>query len=599
MKFLWPARRLPTIGLVMLGGIAAGLAVPLLIPAPDGEGPLSFAPVNAASGDSYVVTAPIELAEAPSVTLERGTAYLVSPSGKGVLGEESTAALAGGTGRIVLEGAEFRIGGKPASGWPGLASGGLPPAPIIDAISRLGFEALVLRRTTLSLVLPGGRVEVLQDVGAEVSYRRRGSVLQASGTGQLRGQPVRFEVTASLANEKKGTLRQTLPLKAVIKGANLDVTFDGVATTQARIALQGQAEVRIADFRRLARTFNSSWPPGDGLKDVRLKGDAKWNDGGIAVGKAQLSIGANEATGFLTLQLVGGRPQIAGNLAFKSLDLPPLSAAAPAGVATASMRLPWMSVGGPNSPLIRLFDADLRLSSDKLSIDGVALGRAASAVIVKDGRMQADIAELDFNGGKGNGQVSLDHSGDRARWTLRGKLDGVDAGKTTVSVLGNGNLSGRASIVADLVAIGYSAEQLAQTASGKVTLVMAEGGRIGLDLRALLAAAQKREVEGWGASYRSPTTFDKLEARFSVRSGRIVTDRVEAMISDTPVSAVGTVSFPNSRFDCRIVMGAGLSPSGQPDALIMSGAVASPRIRSEAAGQAATPVAPAAPDKRS
>jgi uncharacterized protein involved in outer membrane biogenesis len=155
-------------------------------------------------------------------------------------------------------------------------------------------------------------------------------------------------------------------------------------------------------------------------------------------------IDGNEATGTLHLNFTAARPSIGGTLALKSLDLgryfPSQTASLPGSTGSA-----WncLLATDLSLPLLQHFDADLRLSADKVVLGRLQLGRSAATVMVSQGRMLADLGAFEFDGGRGSGQLSADMTGSMPRLTLRGRLEEVDAQRLSASMFGHSVLTGR------------------------------------------------------------------------------------------------------------------------------------------------------------
>lgn len=595
MQFARPTRRLTVVALVMLGWLVAGLTLPLFLVSDDIDGSLAGGSVNAAPRDSHSVSAPIKLSDMPGLTLDRGVLYLVGGGSGAVLsGAEASAVLANGSGRIGIESATIRLNLADN----GIASDSIredrPSAPMVEALANGAFEALKIKRSVLALTTPDGHTEVLTDISAEVLNRRRSaSGWQVAGSGLVHGHRVRFEMSVGQQPaDRKASARGPVLLKITIKGQDVDAVLDGALATDGGVTIKGPTEIKIADLRQFARLFNPSWPMGAGLREVRIRGDADWSSKGLVVSKSALQMDGNEATGFLTLKLSGPRPSIGGTFALKTLDLTTYLAT------TASEPATWWAVltsSSPGLPLIKMFDADVRISADRVKVQGVDLGRSATSIAIKDGRLLADIAECEFYGGKGGGQITVDHSGQQPRLVMRGKFDNVDAEKAVLGLFGQAFVGGRAALVADLSASGPSSGELTHSLSGKVAVSIKEGGRLAADLRSMLAAAQKKEIDGWSAVPRAQMAFDQLDGRFALRHGYVLTEQLDVKLGDATIAASGALGIATGRIELRMPMATALSASGQPDALILSGPLAAPRIRSEAAGQAGQPDAPRPP----
>ena len=72
-------------------------------------------------------------------------------------------------------------------------------------------------------------------------------------------------------------------------------------------------------------------------------------------------------------------------------------------------------------PIIKNFDADLRISAPKIAVNGFGFGRGAAAITVRSGKMIADIAELELPAGaRAGAQVAIDTNDLTPGYSLRG-----------------------------------------------------------------------------------------------------------------------------------------------------------------------------------
>jgi len=581
-----PSKRLSTVALVMLGWIAIGLAAPLVMSFQRGDFELVPPTVNAAPRDSFVVASPVPISSAPQVSVDRGTVYLVNPGSKPLTGAAAAELLASGSTRLMLEGGTVNLrlvataDGAVASTPDALA------APIAAALARQGFEALLLRRSTLVATLPDGRTEVLTEVTGELTLKRKGPML-LKGAGQLRGQAATFDATLALAGDGKAT--KSLPIKLQLKSGALDATIDGALVAGSKPGFQGQLDAAMPRVRALARLFAGGWTSGPGLRDLKLKGTLDWSEQGLAVNSAQFSMDGSEATGALVLKLSTQRPSLSGTVAYKTLDLQPYFSATKQDGMRLSAWWSWLTGGDISASLVRQLDADLRISADRVRAAGVEAGRTAAALTVKDGRLLTNIADLELKGGAGSGQISIDYTGSQPKVVVRGKIERIEAAGLSESLLGSQVLSGPATIVADLTAAGLSTQELYRSATGKLSIALRDGGRIGIDLRTLLGLALKRELEGWPVAPRGATAFEVLDMKLAVRNGEVTAEQAQIGSGEASVTASGTVNLTSGRLDARVLMGGAATPTGKPDALLIDGALASPRIRSESASRAAQP----------
>ncbi len=581
--------------IVLVGIVVLGIGLPIIVSFGANRLTVRTSTLVAAPRDSFVITTPIALGLDGLVTIERGALYPADSSGRALSAPLSAAQLASGTTRYMIENGQLRIQAGQQT------AAGDTQSPMIDALSNLQFETLMLRNTSVHVQLPDGRTETISDIDGEVTQRRK-STLTIKGKGALRGQKIDFEATSGvLADQRPGA---TIPIKLTLKSSLLEVTLDGRAGFVGPAQLQGAVDISIPHVRQVAHWFGAVWPAGKGLRNLTGHGQLEWAGASMAFNRATLLMDGNEAHGTLNLKFVEPRPSIGGTLAFKALNISEYFPLPILGAATAAATA-WQAFleGDLSLPLLTHFDADVRLSADKVLLHTQLLGRSAVTVTVSQGRMLADIGAIEFDGGRGSGQISADASGPVPKFAVRGKIDDVDAARTALTMFGHPVLSGRATLTTDILTSGRTGSDFLNSANGRLNLAIRNGGKIGVDLQALAIAVQKRSLEGWGAHGRSHMSFDELDASFSVRSGTLVADDVSAKSGDVVTRLKGTIEIPASRLNVLVQQepaentNAAPARSGKSKAVEISGQWKAPTIRSDtAADRAAAPPGKRAPD---
>lgn len=531
--------------------------------------------LEASTRDSLALSAPVLISAAPLIRVESGTLLLVSRAGEQVQAD-NTELLTSGRAHLVLDNAAMTVTGVDTSStYEPTATG----VPLLDTLTALKFETLELKHTSLALVLPDKGTETLHNVEASI-YLRRGA-LQATGKGELRGERVDFDTTVALQADRRG--QRNLPLKLRLRDENAAFDLDGRLLLTGTPQLQGQATLTVAKVRALARALGASWPSGPTLRDLAVKGDFDWTSTSMSFSHASFEMDGNAATGAMELNVAGPRLALIGTLAFKSLDLTPYVKTADgaetpfswSSLATSQLKLPF----GP------LVDADVRISADHVTAGTVEFGRSAASVNMRDGKLQADIAELQVQGGRGMGQISADFSGYWPRLSLRGKLEDIDLGKQFSTVAGHSVIQGPTTIVADLSASGHVASDLLSSLNGKINVRSQAAGRIGADLRALLTAAQAPALDGWNAVTKAQTSYDQLELKLNVHDGVVRTEGSQIVAGQSTWTAEGEVDLPASRIDLKVLTGAAgreTSPSAvqaKPAGVEISGEIRTPAVK--------------------
>lgn len=558
------SRRQGVVAFAAIAFTAGGLALPIIMAGRSGDLALPGSSVVAAIHNQYALSRPVRLLNVPALTVESGS-ISVSPAQaqRARTGEAISALLSTGTARLTLESAVIRLD-VPSDAPPQSTADSF--GPILTAFLQLAFEGLDLRHSRVVMRSRGGSDIVFSDVDADISVQRKD--VTAKGSFEHRGQRLKFEATLGTFERKAGT---QVPVKASVKGHLVDASIDGKLVIGDTLQLTGAHVVlSTPDIRRAANWLGAGWPSGPGLGYFRADGQVDWADRVIAFQKAEFSIDDNQASGTLTFGFDGQRPSVEGTLALPRLDLTRYLAA-DEGSATSREAIlgplaPWLeSPMRYSSPLLPLVDADLRISAAKTTAGQVRLGRSAATLSLKSGRLLADVAELEIDSGaSGTGQISIDMSGSEPRFGVRGKLSGVETSRLAAALIGRNLLVGRGDIVVDVTARGETGERLMGSLNGKASLSMAQGGRIGLDLKQLTEPREPRPAWPWLSAHDGETTVSAVDAKVRFENGETTFGALNARINDQLVSAAGRLELASGHVDLAVSAGRATSQDDDP-----------------------------------
>ncbi len=576
-----------TFGIVIAVAVwlCLGLALPIVLSLYSSD--MASDAVEAAPLDAFTISRPVAVSTAPNIRIDRGTVAFVDASGNALPASPSSGSATAPqpSQNLRLYNATISFGPEPetAAAKTGAASS-FPLSPFTEVLAGGRFETLSLRRTTLVVHGLFETPEALTDVKADVSMRRRGFI-SIKGSAFMRGHRVQIDALANVGQaERRGALLSKMPVKLSIKGDHVDFNFDGRMMPAAeQIELNGQGDLALPSGRSLARWFGSYWPSGPGLQDVAVKGQIRVSRQTLAFENATVRMDGNEGAGVIGLQLRQPRPVVTGTLAYKSFDARPYL--------SMSRQIPrdgfdWSSLaaGALTVPLGMHLDADLRISADRVQFGTFELGRLATTIALKDGRLLADIADVKFNGGEGGGQISADFSGFVPKVSVRGRLDRIDLAMLSGSLGAGHVLSGKAGVVGDLLGSGATMSDLIRGMAGKIAVSAQSPGKIGLDLRGMAETTRSKPLTGWASTTPGVTDFDSMDLRLVLRDGTILTDVAETRSSDGVWTAVGVVNLLSDRIDLRLSQ---VAPKSGPGAVFaapqrvleLNGPLSAPRFR--------------------
>ena len=550
--------RFTTLLFATLACLLVAVLAPILLKSRATDEPFSGYSLMASPRDMHVITAPVRLSDAPDLTLVRGTLYA-----------DGNAATGTPISRFVLDGPVFQLNASgPRTDVLSFQSAsadsfiGTVAPLLVEQLMAMGFDGLTLRRGTLNVTTAEGASEPISDIEAELSVRRKSHVA-GRGSFTLRGQRLAFEGAVNSGAEKRAPLRW--PTKVSLKGDLIDASFEGHLSVSEDLQASGQLELASPSLRRAARWLGVPMSAAEGLNATVVKGQLNWARHTLAVEDAKVQIDGNEAAGALTLNLGGERPLIDATLAFNALDLTPYAEAARSRSFLFDRHTSSWSAFDLSVPIIKHVDADLRLSSPKVTLKslGLALGRGAATITVRSGKLLADIAELELHSGKLSAQITASANDLVPRYTLRGKIENLDCASAGAVLFGAPVLSGRSTLAMDVQGDGQTPAELLRRLSGKATLTMADGGRLGLDMKSVAAAAKAKGPPGWGLLAKGQTNVEQVEVRTLIRDGVLLAETAQARSGATGLAAVGRVDLSERTLDLQLFAKSNV-PMGRP-----------------------------------
>lgn len=545
--------RLTTLVLATVACLLLAVLAPIFLAHRAVDEPFAGSSVMASPRDLHVVTTPVRLSEAPDLILTRGVLYADGNAAGGM----PTSKFVFDAPVFTLNASGFRAAGASLEGSPMSAA----LAPLVEQLTLMGFETLVLQRGTLHIVSSDGAAETISDIDAEVTGRRKG-VIAARGSMKVRGQRVTFEGALAQIADKATPLRW--PMKVNAKSALLEVGFEGHLGVAEDLQISGQTDISTSSIRRAVRWFGVPIPVADGLNAAAFKGQLTWARRNLAIENAKITIDGNEANGALALNVAGERPLIDGTLAFNAIDLTPYREALRSQSFVFERLTSSWSEFDLAFPILKYFDADLRVSAPKMAMSGFGFGRGAAAITVRSGKMIADIAELELPAGaRASAQMAIDGNDLTPNYTLRGRVENFEAASASAAIFGVAALSGRSTLVLDVASSGETPGEVMRRLSGKTSLLMPEGGRLALDVKALRGVSKADAIPGWGGLGKGQTSLEQVEMRGVLRNGMLFADAVRGAAGGVGLSATGYLDIVDGRMDLSVGVKSNV-PSDRP-----------------------------------
>ncbi len=462
-----------------------------------------------------------------------------------------------GAESIVIKRPRFEI--EMPSDNPSGTAGAAPE--MIYAILKPAFEAL--DRVAVNRVeITGGTVNVrygdkpahqLTELTASFAMHPAAGLTTGNGSFMLRGEKIEFDT--AFAKPDPDTQTGDIPLRIKISGAGLTASFEGQVRHFKSARLDGKVDVTVTDLRKLVTWSGFSLSDGAGLNTLRTRGTMAWTAGLLSMSEALFTLDGNEAQGVLSLDLRKERASLQGTLAIEQLDLSgyfPTAKSAENTTVLGTLAPALVTTTEISAPILRDFDADVRISVNEIRAHGFRTGTGAMALTLRSGKLLADVAELQLFDGTAVGQLEFNANEHVVTISARGLLDNIEAGDAMSWITSAKPIRGRARVTVNLSGAGRTIGTLLRTMTGDARLKMVDGGAFRIDIDGLMEKAGEKPLIGWIEAGDRETRFGSLEARLLLDNARISTRRLRVDRDDTSIVGYGTINLTAQEVSVRM-----------------------------------------------
>ena len=446
------------------------------------------------------------------------------------------------------------------------------PAKVANLLGGAPVGVLRLRNGTILLPTAAGS-EAIEKIDGCFDVSSGSGAMSSSGSFQLRGETVRFALETGAPSNTADSLR--IPISLTLTAKPVAAKVAGTASFANGLQLDGDVQAEMTSARDFLKWTGIPLPDGESLQQLSASGLAHWNGATLTFDDGTFTLDGNEAVGLLAVT-PGPRPRVDGTLAFDRLVLDPyFGSGTPAEAASKAVQ--------GDQPLLKYFDADLRISAAEITAPTVMLGRGGFTISARQGLVAGDVGELELCGGSATGRVGLDLAQDRARATVTATISGIPVEDCLKQLALDVPVNGTGALRAELSAEGRNYEELTQGVAGSFK-VNAQNGAVPVDITRLLTAATPLDGDGW--SRNSVTLFDQLNANCRLGTGHIWCDSFTMQTGRGMISGSGDVDLGQQTINWNLLIAdharplsaSRLSPESPPR-ISISGALSQPMIR--------------------
>jgi uncharacterized protein involved in outer membrane biogenesis len=446
---------------------------------------------------------------------------------------------------------------------PRAAAGSVVDAPAVSLIKDGDINLEALPPVDLDLKLRASHVEASESrferIDLDLQLRDRLAVIDASGEGHFRGQPLGFEVHAGTEDSLKNP-DAPYPIEAEVHSQKTNLSAKGnVARALSLTGLDVDLRLEGPDLAELGDILKlpvSDTPPYKITGKVTYEADKeRWNL--VALNG---TVGDSDLAGDVSLELSGERPTVVADLRSKQLDFADLGVFAGAPAHTTERVLPTKEFDVPE---LRQIDARVKFVGDRIQAAKLPLRRVTFDLTLSDGKMRVEPLRFTLADGEVEAAMTLDGQSDPPDGDLDLTLRhmklaqllsrfNIETAGSKAEKAGAGTFGARVKLKAH----GKSVAELAASANGEVALIM-DGGEInalivegvGLDLGEILAVLLANEDE----KRQAMVPVECFVGQFAVNDGVMNTQALVLKTPDSTITGSGQIDLGNERLALELL----------------------------------------------
>jgi AsmA protein len=430
------------------------------------------------------------------------------------------------------------------SNWSGLISS-LARALQPHSDRTASFSEIGIQNGTV-IVYDGGSdaTERLEGVDFQVAWPSISRSFGANGHFSWHNEKVEASLTlsdflAALTGERSG-------LKVRLASVPLTLAFDGAASDEPTLKIQGTLSVEASSLREALRWIGNDKLPFGGFGRFALRAQSDIGGRVAALSNVNVELDGNSAEGALTISADPHR-LVQGTLAADALDLTPY---------VSGIRLQARNERNWNQLPITLdgfndLSLDLRLSAANIKISSARLGRTAVAATMRDGKINITVGESQAFGGLAKGNLGLANAAGGVAVTSHMQFADVDLDNCLGQVFGLHRIEGRGTLTVNVDGTGDSVLAVTHALNGTASLNAGSGALTGINIEQLLRRLERRPLSGSGDFRSGRTPFDQLAISLKVNQGVVSIDDMRIVGPSVRLAVSGQASVPTRDLDLK------------------------------------------------
>lgn len=403
-------------------------------------------------------------------------------------------------------------------------------------------------------------------------------------------QAVTITGTASWNGENAGFMAQ-IPIEELfskdggavileVKSAPVGARFAGRLSLAGNI--KGDIGIQAPSIQQLLRWVGQS--ADTPFDRFAYSGSIATEPGKLTMESAQITLDDMVASGSLSVH-TAGKPMITANVAVNAVDFAKLTGGDSEASGTSS--------GGSSGPsLIDLsplsqFDADIRLTTERIGYGDLHAGPANATLTIKDGSARLNIPSAGLYGGTASIDVTANSAENVPQITASAALANVSALPLLTDAADFERLEGNLNAELAIAGSGSDTTSLARSLSGNAKLHLADGAIRGIDVAKIVNNLQALISSGYQENTQDRTEFAELSTSLAITNGVASTEDLRLLGPFVRMDGSGSIDLAAATIDMRLnprVVGSMSGQGGEFDVsglglpVIVTGSLSQPRI---------------------
>ena len=383
--------------------------------------------------------------------------------------------------------------------------------------------------------------------------------LEAEGDMIFQGAPSTVRLVLSTISDVLNKSPANMKLDATLGEASVGADLDIAESDTLQYA--GPIAVDAPDLPALARLFAVEMEDAPGFDSLRVNGAAAGDATSLRLKDATILFDAIDARGDLGLDWSGEKPKATGALQAETLDLRPYLPPPPP---VPGSGFPEWSDAPMDLTSLRNIDADIDLGASRILLNDIETGASRMKLSIQNGRMTADIPQLQLYGGGGSGRMVVNARQSTPSFSGYFDISSVRAEGFAADFLKTDKLLGLGAMRFEFAASGASQAAIMSSLDGKGGFDLEDGALKGVNI-VKLASAVKTIIDGGAANpaavasaiagARQPneqTDFTKFLSQFNIENGVARAPRIQLDGPFLTMGGAGSVNLPAQSIDLRL-----------------------------------------------